>query len=118
MKFSLFFFILSLFDELESQRRFLLDESVQSAFFKQYGIKVQPREGGTACGQQHGEEQQAQPADKSSSLGGSGALSGGQPRDDPTDSARGGQKESRTRVLPSGSHDSPSSTIEFLDCLF
>ena len=108
----------SLFDELESQRRFLLDESVQSAFLEQFGIKKQLGEGEAASGQQPGEQRQPQLADQASSSDGSSAPSGGRQRSSPTDSAREEQKGSSEGVLPSGFNDSPSSTLEFLNCLF
>ena len=97
----IFSLIFSLFDELESQRRFLLDESVQSAFLKKFGIKVQPGEGRAASGQQHGEQRQTQPANQGSSSDGSSAPSDGQQRSDPADLARGKQKEPHDGVLPS-----------------
>ena len=112
------FLFYSLFDELESQRRFLLDESVQSAFFKQFGVKEQLGKREAASEQQPGEQRQPQPADKASSSSSSSGPPGGQQRSSPADPAREEQRGSSEGVLPSGFNDSPSSTLEFLDCLF
>ena len=108
----------SLFDELESQRRFLLDESVQSAFLEQFGVKEQLGKGEVACEQQPGKQRQLQPADKTSSSSSSSDPPGGRQRSSPGDSAQKEQRGSSEGVLPSGFNDSPSSTLEFLDCLF
>ena len=108
----------SMFDELESQRRFLLDESVQSAFFQQIGVDKPLGKGEATNEQQPGELRQLQAADKASSAEGSNASAAGPSGSSSNDPAREEQRESSREILSSRSHDSPASTLEFLDCLF
>ena len=106
----------SLFDELESQRRFLLDESVQSAFLRQIGVDKQRGERDVASEQQPGGPQQPQPADKAEPTEGSNASTARQ--GNPNISAGEEQKGSSRDILSSRPYDSSASTAEFLDCLF
>ena len=115
LQFSYFY---SMFNELESQRRFLLDEPVQSAFLQQFGVDRPLGKGDAASEQQPGEPRQPQSANKASSSDGSNASAARPPRSSPIDAAREEQRESSKEVLSSRSYDSPTSTLEFLDCLF
>ena len=108
----------SMFDELESQRCFLLDESVQSAFLQQFGVDKPLGKREAASKQQPGGPRQSQSTDKASSANSPSASAAGPPRSSPTDPAQKEQRRSSREVLPSRSYDSPASTLEFLDCLF
>ena len=112
------FLFYSMFNELESQRRFLLDESVQSAFLQQFGVDKPLGKREAASEQQPGGPRQPQSADKAGSADGSSASAAGPPRGSPIDPAREDQRRPSREVLPSRSYDSPTSTLEFLDCLF
>ena len=109
--------LFSMFDELESQRRFLLDESVQSAFLRQIGVDRPSGKRDVASDQQHGGPQQPQSAGQAKPTEGSSTSATG--RGNPDTPAGEEQKGSSSRdILSSRPYDSPASTIEFLDCLF